>query len=391
MEFGTGRIGDSRLREVKVRVLIHCPAIGTESGSGIRARLIVEGLRSCGDDVCILSREVPSDLAGTGASIRLLAEGDGVEEAICREGGSFRPDIVYGITEASADAVSDASKRIGVPVAFDLHGLGFVEVLELGAGYGPRYGRAKNSLRWLSRIRKADAVTVANPCLLPVLKWLNPRAEPVIGMTDVSRFRPEGDAVRPGTGKETIRVLYAGNYFRWQGVDLLLDAIRMLPGEGDGSGSGFEFTLIGSVGKRGEQLDKWKSWFPAGRVRFLDSVGYAQIADYYRGADVTVLPRPFLLSTYLAFPQKLVDSMASGRVVVATDIAPHRWALASPEAGILCPATAKGIAAGILRTKDPKLRERLSESARREAVDRYCHLKQSRRIRAIFSGVLSGS
>ena len=367
-----------------MRVLVFCPAIGTESGSGIRARLIVEGLRHLGDDVCVVSWEVPEDLAGTGASIHLMGKGTGAEKGITRATESFRPDIVYGITEAWADAVADAAKQCRIPMVFDLHGLGFVEVLELGSGYGSRYPRVKNSLRWLSRIRSADAVTVANPRLLPILKCLNPRTEPVIGMTDVGRFCPQGESVRLGSGKESIQVLYAGNYFRWQGVHLLLQAIRRVIEDGES----FEFTLIGSVGRDPEQLERWKSWFPEDRVHFLDSIKYARIADYYRGADVTILPRPFMFSTYLAFPQKLVDYMASGRVVVATDLAPHRWALRSPETGVLCPATVEGIVAGIRRTSDCNLRERLSETSRREAVDRYCHLKQSRRIHEIFRGVL---
>lgn len=366
-----------------MRVLIFCPAIGMESGSGIRARLIVEGLRICGDDVGVVTREAPPGIAETGATIYPFGDGNDSEGDITRAAGSFRPDIVYGITEAWAEAVADAAERIRIPVAFDLHGLGFVEVLELGSGYGPRYPRVKNSLRWLSRIRAADAVTVANPRLVPILKWLNPRTEPVIGMTDVNRFRPEGEAVRLGSGRGLIQVLYAGNYFRWQGVHLLLEAIRRVLDDGEP----FEFTLIGSVGKDPGQMERWESRFPANRVHFLDSVGYERIADYYRGADVTILPRPFLFSTYLAFPQKLVDSMASGRAVIATDIAPHRWALGSPEAGVLCPASAEGIAAGIRRTKDRRLRERLSENSRREAVDRYCHRKQSLRIHDIFQGI----
>jgi glycosyltransferase involved in cell wall biosynthesis len=349
--------------------------------------LIVEGLRHSGDEVCVVSWGVPEDLAGTGASIHLMGKGVGAEKGITQAAKSFRPEIIYGITEAWADAVADAAQQCRIPVAFDLHGLGFVEVLELGSGYGPRYPRVKNSLRWISRIRTADAVTVANPRLLPILKWLNPRTEPVIGMTDVGRFCPQGESVRLGSGKESIQVLYAGNYFRWQGVHLLLKAIRRVLEDGDP----FEFTLIGSVGRDPEQLERWKSWFPADRVHFLDSIGYARIADYYRGADVTILPRPFLLSTYLAFPQKLVDSMASGRVIVATDIAPHRWALGSPESGMLCPATVEGIAAGIRRTRDGRLRERLSGISRREAIDRYCHLKQSRRIHEIFLSVLRGT
>jgi glycosyltransferase involved in cell wall biosynthesis len=370
-----------------VRILIFCPAIGTESGSGIRSRLIVEGLPRCGDDVCVVAWKVPPGLGEPRASVQLLGEGEPVEAGIARAARSFRPDIVYGITEAEASAVAGAAKTLGIPVAFDIHGLGFVEVLELGKGHGPRYPRVKKSLRWLARIPFAAAVTAANPRLVPVLRRLNRRTEPVVGMTDVGRFRPEGESARLGSGKGRVQVLYAGNYYRWQGVPLLMEAIGRLLDDGEP----FEFTLVGTVGRDPDRLERWKSRFPAEQVRFLDAVEYARVAEYYRGADVTVLPRPFLFTTYLAFPQKLVDSMASGRAVVATDIAPHRFALRSPEAGVLCAATPGGLAEGIRRTKDGPFRERLSETARREAVARFCHLKQTGRIHDLFRSVLGGA
>lgn len=370
-----------------MRILIFCPAIGTESGSGIRSRLIVEGLPRWEDDVCVVARKVPPGLEEPRASIHLLEEEENVEAGIARAARSFRPDIVYGVTEAEADAVSRAAKRLGIPVVFDIHGLGFVEVLELGKGHGPRYPRVKNSLRWLARIPSAAAVTAANPRLVPVLRRLNRRTEPVIGMTDVSRFRPEGESTRLGSGRGRVQVLYAGNYYRWQGVPLLMEAIGRLLDDGEP----FEFTLVGTVGRDPDRMERWTSRFPPERVRFLDAVEYSRVAEYYRGADVTVLPRPFLLSTYLAFPQKLVDSMASGRVVVATDIASHRFALRSPEAGVLCTATPDGLADGIRRTKDRPFRERLSETARREAVDRFCHIKQAGRIHELFRSILRGA
>jgi len=370
-----------------VRILVFCPAIGTESGSGIRSRLIVDGLSRCGDDVCILAWKVPTGFVEPRASVQLLAEEEPVVEGIVRAARSFSPDILYGITEAEADAVADGGKRLGIPVAFDIHGLGFVEVLELGKGHGPRYPRVKKSLRWLARIPSAAAVTAANPRLVPVLRRLNRGTEPVVGMTDVGRFRPEGESVRLGSGRGRIQVLYAGNYFRWQGVPLLMEAIGRLLDDGEP----FEFTLVGTVGRDPVRMEEWKARFPAEQVRFLDAVEYSRIAEYYRGADATVLPRPFLFSTYLAFPQKLVDSMASGRAVVATDIAPHRFALRSPEAGVLCPATPDGLSEGIRRTKEDPFRERISETARREAVTRYCHLRQTGRIHDLFRSVLRGS
>ncbi len=370
-----------------MRILIFCSAdLGIGSGSEVRARLIALGLARHGADVHVVASGIPGAFASLGIGGTPLAPGRPWPEAIAAAADSFRPDILYGITEAGADAVMAVARARGVPAAYDLHGIGFVEVVELGSAYGSRLKRIGNSLRWLSRIPRADGVTVANPELYPVVRAVNRKAVPVVGMTDVSHFRPEGPAVRLGTDPGKIQVLFAGNYFRWQGVDLFLSAIGILARDREP----FEFHLLGSVGKRGDSAGPRRGALPDGAVHYRESVDYEVVPDYYRGADVLVIPRPFMLSTHLAFPQKLVDYMASGRTIVATDLAPHRFALQSPPAGILCRRTAQALADGIRRTKDERLRAELSANARSRAVAAFCHAKQTGKVLDLFSGILAG-
>lgn len=363
-----------------MKVLLFCTAdLATGSGSEVRARLIAEGLARNGADVHVVASGIPGAFAALGIGGTRIGPGRPWAEALSAAVEAFRPDVVYGITEAGADAVMRAARAARRPVAYDLHGIGFIEVVELGSAYGSRLKRIANSLKWLSRVPRADAVTVANPTLYPLVRAFNGKAVPVFGMTDVSHFRPDGPAVRLGTDPAKIQVLFAGNWFRWQGVDMLLEAIGILGRDREP----FEFHLLGSVGKRAGAP-------PGAAVHCLDSVDYAVVPEYYRGADVLVIPRPFMLSTHLAFPQKLVDYMASGRTIVATDLAPHRFALESPPAGILCGRTARSLADGIRRTKDAGLRAELSANARDRAVALFCHARQTERVRNLFSGILSG-
>lgn len=367
-----------------MRVLLFCaPALTVPSGSVVRALLIASGLAAAGARVRVVSSAVPPRFDVPGITGSSPAPGESFHARVAAEAEDFRPDVLYGITESWADALADAAKAVRRPAVFDLHGIGLVEILELGAGHGPRGPRLANSWRWLSRIREADAVTVANPTLFPVVRRFVRRAVPLFGMTDVSLFNPDGPVARPEGDPSRLKVLYAGNYHKWQGVGLLVEAAaRRLR-----AGSPVDLTLVGSVGSDPSRVAAWKAALPGGALRVLGAVDPVRIADHYRGADVIALPRPRMASTYLAFPQKLVDAMASARTVVATDLAPHRWALASPPCGILCPPTASGFAEGLRRAGAADLRATLGQEARRKAVEMFCHLRQCRKVAALFGEI----
>ncbi len=360
-----------------MRILIFSTAdFSIGSGSEIRGRLICEGLQREGAKVCAVCFNIPDYFGKLGIEFYSTKRGfqPALEEAI----QNFKPDVIYGITEGLANIVAAAARKYGCALAFDLHGIGVVEILELGSGYGSRPKRLLNSTKWLLSMRKADVITVANPTLVSVAQKMYRNVVPVVGMTDTSHFTPDGPAVKLGENKNSIQVLYAGNYFKWQGINLLFSAIETLIHED------YEFTVLGSVGKTPQLLERWKHVLNNKKLHLIDSVDYGIVPQYYRGADITVVPREFMWSTYLAFPQKIVDYMASGSVIVATDIAPHRWALGVPQAGILCEPTAVGVTNGIRMASDKGLGESVSKNARNEAEKKFDHLNQAKLISDAF-------
>lgn len=370
-----------------MRVLLFTTAqLVLGSGSGIRAGLIAEGLSKHGAQVGIVSAGVPNHFVSMGIVSYLyrpeLDWSDLLAEAI----RDFKPNILYGITEGMADIVGCAARKNGLPFVYDLHGIGVVEILELGCGHGPYLERLRDSFRWLSWVPQANAITVANPTLVGLARRVNRHVCPIIGMTDVEHFSPHGQVAVVEDGGARFRVLYAGNYYRWQGIDLLFAtmtqlAVQQLP---------VSFTLVGSIGKSG-LIPGWQERFPKRMLTTIEHLPYEQVPAYYRAASALVIPRPFMLSTYCAFPQKLVDYMASGTVVIATDLAPHRWALQQPPAGILCPASAIGLADGIRAAMDTGRATACAKEARRRAEQLFCHLRQTARIYALFADIISGN
>jgi glycosyltransferase involved in cell wall biosynthesis len=268
------------------------------------------------------------------------------KDELLRFGSSFAPDVVYGITEGAADVVRSGSRHLGSACVFDLHGLGVVEIVELGRGFGRRIPRIRNSLRWIWQMRRADALTVANPTLVPVAKKLNRKSTLIAGIVDLELFKPSGPKVQLGP-PERIQVLYAGNYLKWQGVDLLLDAAELslrfkLP---------YDFNFVGTFGMGDDLLERWSNLLDSGHVRVLDPVDNSDIPPILRGADILTIPRPYMLSTYLAFPQKISDYMATGAAIVATDLKSHRYAIKDDFSGVLCKPSGEAILEGLLRLR----------------------------------------
>ena len=122
---------------------------------------------------------------------------------------------------------------------------------------------------------------------------------PVIGMTDISHFTPNGPVVQLGENKNLIQILYAGNYFKWQGIDLLFSTIEALMHED------FEFTVLGSVEKLPQLLERWKHVLKKHKkLHLIDFVDYRVVPQYYRGADIAVVPREFYVEYLPCFATK---------------------------------------------------------------------------------------
>ena len=367
-----------------MKILIFCTTgMNHASGSGIRARLITEGLLKKQVNVFVVSSSVPKEFKKNQIDSLLLNDQETWPETLEKAVNFFKPDLIYGITEGGADAVAKIGHKYKLKIAFDLHGLGPVEILELGHGYGSRWWRICKSLYWLHHVFQADMITVANPTLYPIIKFFKKSTFGLFGLTDINKLNPVGPKRALGRDKNRLQVLYAGNFYTWQGIDLFLKAIKLVLAES----SLFEFTLIGSIGLDKNHCQALKKKFPRS-VKFVESVPFSRIADYYRGADILVIPRPWMLSTYLAFPQKLVDYMASGRLIIATDIKPHCWALTHPMAGILCKPTAEGIASAILSVKKGVLISQLAKAARYRARKNFSHLRQAGVIKQLLKETL---
>lgn len=178
------------------------------------------------------------------------------------------------------------------------------------------------------------------------------------------------DAIRPLDQPSPLRdewqisashvALYSGNIANKQGIDLVLDAARILRGRGD-----IQFVICGNGPDRA-RLEASAADLP--NVCFRDLQPRERLADLLGLASVHLLPQIAGVAD-LVLPSKLANMFASGRPVVAT---------ADPGTGIADEVSGAGVAvppgdavafadaiASLLR--DPQRRARLGQAARIKA------------------------
>jgi len=103
-------------------------------------------------------------------------------------------------------------------------------------------------------------------------------------------------------------------------------------------------------------------WVPRDRIR-----------DHYRRADVAIMPSDDSIISRAKFPTRLLDAMAAGLPIVASDVGESSYLIQNGESGLLVPSgDASGFAQVVVRLlEDEDLRANLGARAATVAHDRY--------------------
>ena len=181
---------------------------------------------------------------------------------------------------------------------------------------------------------------------------------------------PDGVRLRPPAAGRVAGnlVAYAGHLYAWKGVDVLLQALALVP-EARGlivGGHAAEPDL-----ERTRRLAE--SLGLAGRVTFTGLVAPDRVPALLASARVLVLPNTeSVISTTFTSPLKLFEYMAAERPIVASDLPSLREVLRDGEHALLVPPGDAGALAAAIRRLlgDPSFADRLAAAARR-AVEGY--------------------
>jgi glycosyltransferase involved in cell wall biosynthesis len=142
----------------------------------------------------------------------------------------------------------------------------------------------------------------------------------IVVLNDLSQFTP--DDVDSAVGSRYLSptlpsrpiFMYVGNFARYQGTDLLLEAYDKH------KKSGRPGSLIICGGNRAE-IEQYEQKYPD--VIFLGTVDPAELPPLFRLADWLVSPRTVGTNT----PMKIYDYLCAGRPIIASDLPTHRQVL----------------------------------------------------------------
>lgn len=256
--------------------------------------------------------------------------------------------------------------------------------------------------------QQADALTVGSwrdrENLIADYRIPEEKIYVVPGGVNPEVFSPRSPALaRRRAGLPNCRVaLFVGRIEPVKGLETLIQALAHLRREG-GDNCSWRLVLIGgnaesletkgdgvavSAQPKGAYIDRIRKLAHdlgmADRLTFLGPKPQESLADYYAGADCCVFP-----SVYETFGLAVIEALACGGVVVASDIGGYPKILSEEEAGLLVPpGDAKALARTLDRIcTDSALREGLRQRAP-EVSRRFSWTETAQRFLEIYRGLI---
>jgi teichuronic acid biosynthesis glycosyltransferase TuaC len=188
----------------------------------------------------------------------------------------------------------------------------------------PQYRLARKMVLWAAN-NAQGIITVCN-ALKDEMVQLGVAADtitPLRNGVDLQRFQPtDRAAARAALGLTRFTLLSVGVLDPRKGHDLAIKALSMLPDV---------HLLIAGIGPERRKLEELAQQLGlAGRVTLLGAVPQTELKSYYNAADAMVLA-----SSREGWANVLLESMACGTPVVATNVWGTPEVVTAPEAGVL--------------------------------------------------------
>jgi glycosyltransferase involved in cell wall biosynthesis len=278
---------------------------------------------------------------------------------------SEKPDIVHCQHVSAAITSFLPAKILKMPHVYEAHSFWVAETEMLGHKKGIFFYRNKIGEEYI--LRHGDKIIVMSETMRQeFIKRGAPeeKLHLIYPSTDLEQFseRNVKSVEIEGVTDDDLVVIYTGNFWPWQGVDILLDAIPYVVTEIPN----VKFVIIGGkeneIDDKKEKIGKYRD-----NVIFIGRQPYEIMPSFMTKADILVIPRPESQVNWTT-PRKMGEYLAMGKAIVATDVGDHKRILVDNDCGVVTEPNAKRFAEGLIEVlKDEELRKRLGSNARNVA------------------------
>ena len=190
--------------------------------------------------------------------------------------------------------------------------------------------------------------------------------------------------IRPGPKADPPELLFVGTVCERKGLIDLRDALLLAGLQATKAGQ-VRVRIVGDGAQEGPgAFERIVSAFAdagLGGVEFLGAVERTRVIELLRGASMFCLP-----SHREGLPLSLLEAMAAGAAVLATDVGDVSLALDQGRAGLIVPpANVRALAAALRRlVDDPEERDRLAAAARIRVEERFSRDRLVRSIHELY-------
>ncbi|MDO9456719.1 glycosyltransferase family 4 protein, partial [Nocardioides sp.] len=287
-------------------------------------------------------------------------------ELLVRE---HRPAVVHASSfHVNGLAAQSVAARLGVPFVYEMRGLEELMKVSRDPDFVTSERHAFTSDLETGIALHADRVLVITGALRDLMVGRGVPAERIVVLPNgvhADRFEPRPRdaalAAELGLGGKTV-IGYAGGLVDYEGLDLLLEAVRTLVARRDD----VHLLVVGDGPEEGRLHARAADLGLSRHVTFTGRVPHDEVARHLSLVDVAPFPRLPLPVCEAISPIKPFESMAMGKAVVVSSVAALTEIIDDGRTGLVFE---KGSAADLARTlerlvDDPELRGRLGESAR---------------------------
>jgi glycosyltransferase involved in cell wall biosynthesis len=327
-------------------------------------------------EIARFMREVPNFLE------RAVLFGEWISRAVDRMEDSL--EVVH-FRDPWAGAPIALRPRRRYAVVYEVNALPSIELPSLYPALGPRT---------LEKIRRVelDCCSAADLIVTPSRTTANFLAQLGVA-TDRIEVIPNGSdldaaAPRPEDAPDNY-ILYFGAAQRWQGVDTLLRAFARLA----------DFPSLRLVFCASRQSHAWRSYERlasklgvADRIIWKHALDEPELAPWRQHALVSVAPLSDCPRNVVqgCAPLKILESMASGTAVVASDVPPVRELIRDRENGWLVHPDRPAELARAIRIliEHPQRARQLGENARRTIEEQFTWARSTDALRSAYAGLM---
>jgi glycosyltransferase involved in cell wall biosynthesis len=196
-------------------------------------------------------------------------------------------------------------------------------------------------------------------------------------------FGVDTEVFKPGFSqrqRDELEILYSGSLYPLKGVDYLIRAMADVVK----SGLKARLTIVGDGQQKGELIMLAGKLAISGSVVFEGFVPYSSMPQYYNRCDVFCFP-----TLGEPFGKAMVEAMACGKPVIASDVGGSTEIVRNGIDGILVPpASPKAIASAIQQMKNEDKRRRMGQEARTVAVKDFSWDTVSSKYHRLYSELL---